>query len=49
MSDQINLIGNAVKKIKKSKSDKWVDILMWAISGPIIVSPGGWGITLLKR
>jgi hypothetical protein len=44
MNNQISLSGKKVlKPAPKGKIDKFTNIMMWAISGPIIVSPGGWG------
>ncbi len=44
MSKQVTIDGNAVVAPPfKPKERKHMDMLMWAITGPIIVYPGGWG------
>ena len=46
MNNQQNIFGEIAKKKPtkgKHKEDYYVNLLMWAIQGPIIVHPGGWG------
>lgn len=43
MSKQVTIDGNAMVAAPTKLKDKHLDMLMWAVTGPIIVYPGGWG------